>query len=58
MGEYVIRVRVVTDRDPRDVLNWEAVTGLAGAVFKTRPAGIPLVVVSATVELVPPAKSG
>jgi hypothetical protein len=51
MTEFIISVRVRTDREPKDDLKWEDIVGVLKAVFKTRPAG-EVVILGLTMEQV------
>lgn len=54
MTEYVLRLRMVTDAQPRDSINWDAIALVAGGLFKSRPV-LPIALLSAVVEQVEPA---
>lgn len=54
MTEYVLRLRLVTDAQPRDTINWDAIALVAGGLFKARPV-LPIALVSAVVEQIEPA---
>jgi hypothetical protein len=57
MAEYVIHLRVVTEREPRDITNWEAMGTAVQQMFKTRPSGRQFHVVSILIEQVEPTKA-
>lgn len=51
MPEFIIAIRVRTEREPRDDLKWEVVSDTLKSLFKARPTG-PLDVLGLTIRQV------
>lgn len=58
MAEYVVKLRVVTEAAPREVVDWDAMALVAARLFKAQRPVVPIALVSVLVEQVPASKLG